>query len=684
MSYNPYPWAYPNLPNTSVPIAGQTESTYLNWKKTQEFDNVGWFLDPYVVEGGYVTKNAKQNDRIDISLTEFVLDNALQQRQSIQGIKLKSPNSTYFVDIYQGDYWVDTSHPSGTAGQNYLTLATVTTDAIGNVDVITDSAEPRGGFRLKSQYGLYGYLREIINVRDFGAVGDGVTDDTEKVQQAIDAANAQGKKAIFFSRGIYYVTQLNNEDALYFFGDNAAFVGGYTQKIAQLGESQDIFINVKDNGAKGDGVTDDTQAFISSINIASSMGGGIVFVPPGVYMVTPNIDMKSNVQLVGSGSSTVIRAISGTVLPESHGFIRAETANNFLISSLSIDLTGSTYSGGASGAINIGNSSYFQIDNVSILNFPLVGILGNNVHFGVIRDCTLEYQTAKPTFNQAVLISSSAGASNNITVERTRMVRSALNMSGNSHRLLNNEISNWMYGAGLTFESDAYSYSLLIQGNHIYGGTGTDENSYSCGGIEIWARQSIIVGNNIHDNAGAGIDLGGKRCTVQGNIIKNNNRSGLGAAGISIRYVDGTYNGSFANITGNTIYENAYGIADQTASTSNVTIGPNDMWSNTISMLLIKGTAYSIYTPELQFKSTIDVPSLANGAAYQTNFTAGGVTVGDFLIVTASVNTLGVKIITWVDSANSVSIRFENNTGNTVDLPSATYFVIARKAVTFG
>uniref|UniRef100_UPI001C01C118 glycoside hydrolase family 55 protein n=1 Tax=Mycobacterium tuberculosis TaxID=1773 RepID=UPI001C01C118 len=210
MSYNPYPWAYPNLPNTSVPISGQTESTYLNWKKTQEFDNVGWFLTSYVVEGGYVSKNVKQNDRIDITLTEFVLDNALQQRQAIQGIKLKNPNSTYFVDIYQGDYRVDTAHPPGIAGKDYLTLATVTTDAIGNVNSIIDTAVPRGGFRLKDEYGLFGYMRRIFNVSDYGAKGDGVTDDSQSIQAAIMAAKAAGGGLVFIPNGKYLIGKTLN------------------------------------------------------------------------------------------------------------------------------------------------------------------------------------------------------------------------------------------------------------------------------------------------------------------------------------------------------------------------------------------------------------------------------------------------------------------------------------------
>lgn len=50
-------------------------------------------------------------------------------------------------------------------------------------------------------------MRDIINVRDFGAVGDGVTDDTTAIQAAINAVVASGNAAeLRFPRGKYKVS----------------------------------------------------------------------------------------------------------------------------------------------------------------------------------------------------------------------------------------------------------------------------------------------------------------------------------------------------------------------------------------------------------------------------------------------------------------------------------------------
>ncbi|WPU08580.1 glycosyl hydrolase family 28-related protein [Pseudarthrobacter oxydans] len=75
----------------------------------------------------------------------------------------------------------------------------------------------------------------------------------------------------------------------------------------------ELLINVKDYGAKGDGISDDTTAIQGAINDAHTMaGGGIVFLPRGTYAVS-SLTARPYVSVRGAGRyrTTVVAQVSG-------------------------------------------------------------------------------------------------------------------------------------------------------------------------------------------------------------------------------------------------------------------------------------------------------------------------------------------------------------------------------------
>lgn len=56
-------------------------------------------------------------------------------------------------------------------------------------------------------------LRDTVSVKDFRAVGDGVADDTAKIQAAIDAVELAGGGAVYFPNGIYRLTSALTVDS---------------------------------------------------------------------------------------------------------------------------------------------------------------------------------------------------------------------------------------------------------------------------------------------------------------------------------------------------------------------------------------------------------------------------------------------------------------------------------------
>ncbi|HEY4786604.1 MAG TPA: glycosyl hydrolase family 28-related protein, partial [Bacteroidales bacterium] len=55
-------------------------------------------------------------------------------------------------------------------------------------------------------------------------------------------------------------------------------------------------VNIKDFGAKNDGITSNTKVFAAAISAIIAKGGGTVIIPEGLWLTGP-IELKSNVRL---------------------------------------------------------------------------------------------------------------------------------------------------------------------------------------------------------------------------------------------------------------------------------------------------------------------------------------------------------------------------------------------------
>lgn len=79
-------------------------------------------------------------------------------------------------------------------------------------------------------------------------------------------------------------------------------------------------------------------------------------------------------------------------------------------------------------------------------------------------------------------------------------------------------------------------------------------------------------------------------------------------------------------------------------------------------------------------KATIDVASLADGAGSTSTITIPGVALGDHVIsIAAGVDLAGITVSGYVSAANTVALRFQNESGGTLDLASTSYSVIVGK-----
>lgn len=77
------------------------------------------------------------------------------------------------------------------------------------------------------------------------------------------------------------------------------------------GKETKVFYNVKDYGAVGDGVADDTDEIIAAI--AAAPAGGTVFFPVGTYLVSAQLTVGKVLNILGEGVQSIIKTTSGTL-----------------------------------------------------------------------------------------------------------------------------------------------------------------------------------------------------------------------------------------------------------------------------------------------------------------------------------------------------------------------------------
>ncbi len=73
---------------------------------------------------------------------------------------------------------------------------------------------------------------------------------------------------------------------------------------------------------------------------------------------------------------------------------------------------------------------------------------------------------------------------------------------------------------------------------------------------------------------------------------------------------------------------------------------------------------------------TFNPASLADGVGESTDVTASGAALGDFTIASFSLDTEDVMLTATVTAANTVTVRFQNESTGTVNLGSGTLRVI--------
>lgn len=132
------------------------------------------------------------------------------------------------------------------------------------------------------------------------------------------------------------------------------------------------FISVKSYGAKGDGVTDDTNAIKSALNDLVPAVGGTIYFPTGTYIISETILIGGNVTIYGDGVfNSLIKLADNS---NCNIISNDENTIMYYITIHDIGLDGNAQNNTSGSGILLHNISDSQIYNVRIANFKDDGI----------------------------------------------------------------------------------------------------------------------------------------------------------------------------------------------------------------------------------------------------------------------------------------------------------------------
>jgi hypothetical protein len=106
--------------------------------------------------------------------------------------------------------------------------------------------------------------------------------------------------------------------------------------------------------------------------------------------------------------------------------------------------------------------------------------------------------------------------------------------------------------------------------------------------------------------------------------------------------------------------------------------------ANATSVTVRAGTDQfrGLYSDTFLVRATLNADSLEDGAGDIDTVAVPGVALGDMVLsASLSVDVAGLIVEAYVSSANTVSIRFQNETGGTVDLASATLRLVVVRSL---
>lgn len=300
-----------------------------------------------------------------------------------------------------------------------------------------------------------------------------------------------------------------------------------------------LIFNVKDFGARGDGITIDRDAIQSALDAAHAAGGGTVYIPKGVYIVTGRdnpahgaLQVRSNVTIQGEGMGESVIKLADGWNQKVTGIVRTpsggEQESNIAIRDITID--GNRHNNthpqaetdGFFAGVTPGRDAWDYNITIERVEVTRVSRYGFDPHEQV-KNLVIRDSVAHDNGLDGFTIDYISGSlfENNVSFNNGRH---GFNVVTSSHEnILRNNVAYGNGGNGFVTQrgSDdrALNFDVVFENNRSF------DNGLHGMLIKI-SNGTVVRGNEVFNNARSGILLeGASGSTIERNHVYNNGQS---------------------------------------------------------------------------------------------------------------------------------------------------------------
>ena len=568
------------------------------------------------------------------------------------------------------------------------------------------------------------------------------------------------------------------------------YIASGTGAVAQTVQSKlRQTFNIKDYGAVGNGVADDTLA----VQRAITASDGVIIIPAGTFMIDP-VTLTAGKQLIGLNRETSILKLRTALA--GNGMINATAQENIVVENLTID--GGSLVGTKNGLINFYGCHKARIENNNFINTDQFAIACNSMNYAVIRGnvitmsqlvgawidtstvvpgsggpvsttglvgtisapagaggvqaaftygttaggavdpTTIAFSTngrgylTNPTASfpavpgsscspryggaqvVAITYAAAGGASpvvgEGVEISHNYIQGGGCNVTLRHSNIFGNVARNILYGAAFVSEQavnvgkNVYSNNVVTRMGFCtitgtpYANTyiGPDINNTVNSGFELWGAYEECLNNICYYIASSGISFGAQGGICSGNIVFDNSQywatlSLYTVAGIVLPIGNVTYNGNYTLVSNNRCFDQngasgtqGYGIGTNSPSLVGLKIVDNDTFGNRVGPYYFQGSTLTFFRGRrIEGRAALD-PALINpGNAADYAVTVPGLDAGNWLLSSnfIGVTTEPMMMTTRYTAANTATVRLFNFSAAAYNLPNGALLVQAEEVI---